>query len=361
MELKKDIILIVPSIKRGGTEKIVIFLYNNLPRNKYNVKLIVLDDIYISDLLIDSSNIICFHKKSVSRSIITLIKFLKKQNHGIIVLSFFDNLNILLCIFKSFRFIKCPLITRSSTVLTHYYAANNMFISAILAKIFYRFSTLLICQSEQMYFDFISIGINKEKLKILRNPIFSLEAQNNDEIDYRFREAVNRFVTVGNLRPEKGYDRLIPVFKVLKNRISDAMLFILGDGSEKDKIKMLIKKYELEDCVFLLGECNNVSSYLALTNVFLFTSYFEGYPNAVIEALSYKIPVVAYSDCKVLNELITNGINGYLIDSDSPNLFVEAAINAISLKIPAENHLKFINSHCPNNFITSIDTYLSNI
>ena len=90
-------------------------------------------------------------------------------------------------------------------------------------------------------------------------------------------------------------------------------------GAEHGKVyykelESLIKKHHLENKVFLKGTTDNVKSVLSKGDVLAFPSAFEGFSLALTEAMSIGLPVVGYKNCSGLNELIQDGVSGFLCD-----------------------------------------------
>ncbi len=99
--------------------------------------------------------------------------------------------------------------------------------------------------------------------------------------------------------------------KLKKKKIT---LKILGDGKEKENIKSLIKKYKLQKRIFVLGHKKKPKKYYLESNLYINASHFEGFPNAVVEAINFNLPVIC-SDCKGgAKEIILNGRGGDLFD-----------------------------------------------
>ena len=76
----------------------------------------------------------------------------------------------------------------------------------------------------------------------------------------------------------------------------DAQLLIIGEGSLRQKLDNLISLYDLESCVTLLGFRKTPFSYLAKSALYVLSSYSEGFPNALVEGMTF-LPAVAV-DCK---------------------------------------------------------------
>jgi len=98
-------------------------------------------------------------------------------------------------------------------------------------------------------------------------------------------------INVGRLIESKGQMDLIRAFsKVKKNNI---VLLIVGEGPYYKNLAAEIKRLNLEKSVFLLGKRNDVPALLNISDLFIFTSYLEGLPGSLIEAMMAKLPIIA--------------------------------------------------------------------
>lgn len=125
----------------------------------------------------------------------------------------------------------------------------------------------------------------------------------------------NVIINVGRLTKEqKQQHLLIEAFNKIKDRCSGWTVEVWGENFNDDyfeECKSLIKKYQLENKVFLCGTTNNVLEKLSYSKIFAFPSAFEGFPLAMTEAMAAGLPVVAYKSCVANNEIIRNGETGY--------------------------------------------------
>lgn len=95
------------------------------------------------------------------------------------------------------------------------------------------------------------------------------------------------------LDPMKDFDTLLKAAKIIYRKNESIKFFILGDGILKNKIKDLILKYNLEECVFLLGEVKNIKEYLRFADISLLSTFGEGSSNTILESMQYGIPCIA--------------------------------------------------------------------
>lgn len=133
-------------------------------------------------------------------------------------------------------------------------------------------------------------GIRKKKLVKIPNPIFTLKAQENVA---EWIYGSNAVICVGRLENVKQHHVAIRAFSTVVKKFPDAKLLILGAGPNKNKLNSLIKNLQLENNVFLLGFQKDIFYYLKNAKVFLMTSYTEGFPNSMVEAMSIGLPVIS--------------------------------------------------------------------
>ena len=99
-----------------------------------------------------------------------------------------------------------------------------------------------------------------------------------------------RILTVGRLAVEKNLKTVITSLKYLN--FKNFKLLIVGAGDEKEKLKKLITNYKLQKKVTFFHQTENLRNYYKSSHLFINSSYFEGFPNSVIEAINYNLPVL---------------------------------------------------------------------
>lgn len=120
----------------------------------------------------------------------------------------------------------------------------------------------------------------------------------------------------------KNQELLIKALHKLKKQIPSARLLLAGEGPFIDHCKDLTKNLGLEDTVKFLGFRRDVSTILSMCNVVVSASRREGLPVNILEAMATGLPLVVRSN-RGHNELVKDGLNGYIIKQDDPNLFAE--------------------------------------
>ena len=134
--------------------------------------------------------------------------------------------------------------------------------------------------------------------------------------------------TIAELTPNKGLDYLIRAFSKIKN---EAMLFIIGEGEEKDYLEKLVKNLELEDKVSFSGFIDKASKYLPAFDVFVLPSLKEGLPYVILEAGNSRVPVVA-SEIGNIRDIIPDEDFGKLVAPKDESGLTSAVNSLISDK-----------------------------
>jgi glycosyltransferase involved in cell wall biosynthesis len=166
-----------------------------------------------------------------------------------------------------------------------------------------------------------------KNIKIIGNPVPNLE----------FEKTKNKNVlTVGRLIKTKNVDRLVDIFSQVVHDSEEAKnwrLVVVGGNAPGEYIlenlKTHVETQKMSNHVALLGMKNNVFDYLADAMVFAFTSTSEGFPNALAEAMSSGLAVVAYDCMAGPSDLIDDGINGFLVPEHDEKLFKQRLIMLI--------------------------------
>ena len=134
-------------------------------------------------------------------------------------------------------------------------------------------------------------------------------------------QATNKFklISVGRLSEEKGYDRLLKVFKQLDDEGFDLGLTIVGSGEKYNELTNYIEQNNLKDKVFLLGYRDNPYKYVKNSDLFVCSSISEGFSLVIGEAMAVGIPVISV-ECPGPNEVIGFGEYGMLVNNDESSL-----------------------------------------
>ena len=131
-------------------------------------------------------------------------------------------------------------------------------------------------------------------------------------------------VSVGRLtKNHKRPHLLIEAFAGLADKYPDWQVELWGDVDQRafyEELKFMIKSKNLQDRVFLKGTSNEIPKILQRSDIFAFPSAYEGFGLALGEAMSMGLPAVGYKSCSAVNELIQDGVNGFLCEEGPEDL-----------------------------------------
>ncbi len=119
---------------------------------------------------------------------------------------------------------------------------------------------------------------------------------------------------IGRLVGDKGINELVQAFTKLQKQVPDIKLLLVGsEEPDLDPLQELTRK-EIKNNpnIITTGWVDDVRPYLAISDIFIFPSYREGFPNVVLQAGAMGLPSIV-TDINGCNEIITNGHNGLII------------------------------------------------
>ena len=133
-----------------------------------------------------------------------------------------------------------------------------------------------------------------------------------------------RVVSLASLDPRKGHDVLIRAFARARREAGDWTLRILGEGTERGRLEQLAAEEGIADRFELPGFDHSVADVLDRSSVFALASRFEGFPNALIEAMAMGMAAVATDSRYGPADIIDHGRNGLLVAVDDVDGLADA-------------------------------------
>ena len=161
--------------------------------------------------------------------------------------------------------------------------------------------------------------IPPEKIKPFHNAI---PAQNFTSSKQPLKE--KKVICVGALRPGKGQDILLRSISLVKKKISDIQLILVGDGEWKPHLESIAADLDITDNLTFLGELSHedVLKRISGASLLVLPSRYEAFGLVIIEAMSVKTPVIA-SGVGGIPEIIRDGVDGFLVPPDAPKKLAE--------------------------------------
>src|SRR3989338_9032425 len=180
--------------------------------------------------------------------------------------------------------------------------------------------------SERLRLGVERLGVPKEK--ITKVAIYSdikrfLDTPPSFNLHQTYREYNLIVLSMGRLEPEKNYHGLIRAFCNVARDHSDALLIIVGNVSERDRLLRLVRSLDLDKRVKILPWARDVVSYYKTCDVYVQPSLYEGWGLSVVEALASGAPVVM-TDVGCAGELVRHEENGLVVAPGDPNALAGA-------------------------------------
>ena len=210
----------------------------------------------------------------------------------------------------------------SNDTSTQHYVWIHGYDSELKLKKYYAMADKVICVSKMN-----SIRVKKEVPEIkcadyCYNPTDeeSIFKKITENVDYPANNDGIKLVTVGRLSEEKGYCRLISVLARLRNDGYDFSLVIIGDGPERERLMKHVEELSMGDRIIFLLEQKNPFKYVSKSDVFVCSSFSEGYSTVCTEACILNIPVITTS-VGGAEEIINDAGCGVICENSEEGLY----------------------------------------
>ena len=327
MELKK-IVIFFPNFERGGIEKTSLLLTKYFIGKKIKIIFISfksLKNSYLSkNKLFKNINIFYSDNKFIKIvvSIITLLKVLLNSDKSNTVVFSMQNSFVSIIISKILGF---RIVIRNSAPID-YYKIKNFFIGAvilIIKTLVYKFSDLIISNSINSAKKINFFFFLKKKTISISNPIELIKKYKST------KKKKDIILYVGRLSYEKGVDKLIDGFELFSKKKPLFKLVIIGSGNQKNYLIKKVKDKNLDEKIFFKNWQLNLQEYYLTAKALILPSYFEGFGNVIIEALSYKLPCIS-TNTDGPSEILKNGKYGLIIKSNSTKDIADGLLKLVN-------------------------------
>ena len=169
--------------------------------------------------------------------------------------------------------------------------------------------------------------VSSNKIRMLHNgfvPAEKVDYKTGIETEYDLDKGDNFvFMVAGRLQPVKNYGLYLRAAKEVLKTHGKLRFWVVGDGDEYDKLQQTAKELGIEDNVKFWGYSTDVDAIMARSDVFVQTSFTEGSPNTIAEAMRAKKPIISTKSTD-LSEMIEDDENGYVTENDNCKVLVEA-------------------------------------
>jgi len=179
----------------------------------------------------------------------------------------------------------------------------------------------------------------ESRVRIIPNPVLKPV----DDVSVQGLSENPLLITMGRLHTQKGFDLLLKAFARLKKKHPEWRLTILGEGPLRSELQRLCNRLGLLKSVYFPGIVKNPDHYLRQSDLFVLSSRYEGFPNALCEAMANGLPVIS-TDCPSgPSDIIRDGIDGVLVAAND----IDALSTAMDRLMSDEAERKRLASRAP--------------
>jgi len=303
----KKIGLLISTMNSSGAERVVSHLTRILGE-KYEVHLILFEDTYMEYECAGTLHVLnipakaggILSKLGLLRRRISSLKKLIRQQELSCVISFLSSPNFV-NLFARVRGCKRIVSIRNYSQVENRGSVLGKLTDAGM-KLLYRRADKVVTVSRLLEQDFATIyGVPAEKIATIYNPYDFADMQQKGQLPLpeeaqRFFDSGFVFANVGRMMYQKGLWHLIKAFSLVHKKHPETRLVLVGEDRTEGKLPALLEKLQLQDSVLLTGRVRNPYQYLQRAGCYVLSSLFEGFPNALVEAMACGLPVIA-TDC----------------------------------------------------------------
>jgi glycosyltransferase involved in cell wall biosynthesis len=346
-ESKQRVLFVLPSLRAGGAERVMVTLLRHLNRARFEPHLAVGEK--TGDLIKDLPADVPVHDLSASRvryALPGLIRFVRKLRPDV-VLSTLVELNLAVIAAKPFFPRGARLLVRETIAIRTRLAQTKRWPGAWrwLYRRLYSHADLIVCIGDFVRDELINeFGIPPARLQRIYNPVDIGRLRQLAPADQNpFTGDPPHLVAVGRLSKQKGLEILLPAVRQARDALPTLSLTLVGDGPLRADLASLGDRLGLGDALRFAGFQANPYPYLRHADLLVLSSHYEGLPNVVLEALALGTPVVATACAGGVREIlapVASSGAAWLAPPGDPQKIAEALVRAWNVRRDAPRSLE---------------------
>jgi glycosyltransferase involved in cell wall biosynthesis len=386
------ILHIIPSLRKGGAERLVIdivrqLLYNDL----LEIKLLIfrdeieykIDDINQFIQIIPSSVSLSFKRKPILR-ISELQSFIEQFMPDVIHTHLYEaEIVSRFCNYPKARWFthvhdNMPQFKKLSfNLLLNKQAVTNYFEKKILFKNYFKNGGTHFIAISRHSESYINSVQSKYPVTLLHNAINIKRFQKTKDVKQLITHSDDRQITpnsqpltlnsallnpqpitlnlinIGSFVPKKNQNFLLDIIFELKERNFNVNCIFLGDGPTKKDVEMRAMDLNIINQCNFLGNVEQVEEYLWESDVYVHTAIYEPLGLVLIEAMAAGLPVVTL-DGHGNRDLMENGKNGFILKEQDPKMFVTKIIEVYRNQEIKEFNIHFARQYEIGNYVAKL-------
>ena len=333
-----NITLVIASLQRGGAERVLSILANGWSQQGKQVTLITFDDqegpAYPIEPRVKLESLSLSNERTTNvvqavshnfRRVFRLRRAIRRSAPDVVI-CFLDFPNIITLL--ATRGLDVPVIV-SERCTPEYVEIKSIW--KFLRRKLYPHADALVCPTQRI------VEVFQQDMKAagyaIANPV---EMPDSPQPQRRENKTAYTVVAMGRLCPQKGFDLLLEAFSRIAKKHPEWSLKIMGSGPLRNELEAQAKSLGLQTRVNFTGAVADPFTVLQGADMFVLSSRFEGFPNALTEAMARELPVISF-DCPTgPAEIIRDGVDGILVPAENvaglaaamDNLMSDAAVRA---------------------------------
>lgn len=338
--LKKKIFIRIGSLRHGGAEKVLATFLKNLPKDKYEIDLLLnlYSGKYLSEIP-DWVNVIYLNKGEMittnrlqdipRKAFRVLYQWIMKRFPKLLYKYILKEkkYDIEFAGIHGFRdeILQSPIKTSKKVMWIHNDLRKTEFHNYTDEEIrkFFGYDKILVI-SKHIQKDFENLAKNDdERSRIVRiyNPLDTEEVlRKSQSLTLEKQTSVPTFLSVGTIFPQKGFDRLLKVHRKLLDEGFPHNIIIIGDGYDFQNIKKLRDELGVQETTEMLGFTDNPYPYFRDADFYVLSSRYEGFPTVLFEAITLKKNIIA-TDVSGVREMLENGKLGFIVENTEEGIY----------------------------------------
>lgn len=299
----------------GGAEKVMSRLSAHLVERGNDVQLLAVRpdpvfypvhekiDFQISNIPTPEDASLPARLMNFYRKVAWLRRYVKKSRPEIII-SFTEVANCMML--AAAIGLKIPVIV-SERVNPVFHPVPSIY--EFLRKKLYPRADALVLQTEDLR-EWAAGWILESRVKVFPNPVDVPPERGANPADY-LKDDRKTVVAMGRLVRQKGFDMLLEVFAGVDR--SEWKLLIIGDGALRQQLEEMRKSLGMDNDVLMPGNISNPAPVLRKCDIFVMSSRYEGFPNALCEGMACGLPAVSFRCPSGPSDIIRHGVDGLLV------------------------------------------------
>ena len=338
MARQRKILLLLSHLGGGGAEHVIALVARGLSQDKYEVHLGLVGQRDRSGEVLPAQ--VNIHPLGAGRAragawpLLRLIWRLRPE----VVLTGAAEVSFLVLMLRPLFPANTSVLVRQNATATSVMAFGRLpRLTRLLYRLLYRNSDQVICQSRDMAADLARVaGTGEEQIAVLPNPVDLAGIRAALSEPAAAANAGKQLLAVGRLSREKGFDLLLKALAMVRERLPEVTLILVGAGGEEQALKSLCRELGLENAVGFAGHVEPPYVFFPRATLFVLPSRHEGMPNALLEAAAAGLPIVATPASGGVVDLLRGRKGAWLAPAISAEALAATILEALGTITPGE-------------------------